>query len=603
MNVQRRRASSLPQGTHLAWVVVLGAMACDNTMDDGPCGGQVAGQAKLAVWWGASPQTPETYGSGEIRVRDVPPEPDRTLNAEEKALSQLIGQYRQCNQVELATVNYDDKAQLKAALNGLDPNPDPAQIAELPDVVQLNAGETAFAYAPCLGLGSTRLAPIPGELWEQGEWGTLPDLKVLQANGLTPNGRRRAEGAVWYEMRDFFGETQMPGKAATQEPWIYEDRAAWIKQFIARDPNAVCGAAVTNDASSTATASTLTPVLQEPASSASLTGDPETYWMAPIAVHHINKLYFNITAVKDLLGLDASVDQAVVAKVFDTMSLADWLSNLEKWHAANPDVALLALPKEKSSAWALTLLAVENVKNALTKGPASHADVTDQEVAPEVMRIMDVLLSVAQQKEWTVAEAMQAVESGQAVFTVMGDWSYPDVNHTEVAMVSFPGTHNVFVYTIDGFVSLNKRQQAGAAGATPQANAWMKTISDRTVASDFAHSKGAISIHDWTKEVRKCAYEADKNLDDAGLPKPLDCMVVPALAMSNPGCDGAPVFWDWVNDPSADNRARVETALATGVCTAPASPPRVPTTIRAPRTTSFMSALGPSDTPEIEQTP
>lgn len=603
MNVERRRAHSWLFGARLVCILSLAAVACDNRMHDGSCGSQVAGELKLGVWWGSSPQmvaqssaSGAAVGSTNASSSDV----DRPPNAEARALDQLIVEYTDCNEfVEPKKEPYNNKAELTAALDALPDNPSPEQLDALPDVVQLNAGETAFRYAPCLGRESTILAPISADLWKPGTWETKPDRKVADSNGRTPNNRRLADGAVWYEKREHTYQTyanQNERPTTELKDWIYEDVERWIKPFITRAPDAAC-----SDASASKTlvahaspAGNVKSLVTSSGSAASGDGppsiansfdefaegrlmrvEPSPYWMAPIAVHHLNRLYVNIDLAKDLLG------QQDVSDHFEKLTLEAWLNELQVW-SSKPGVPLLALPKTRESAWALSLLAAENLKIAYTKGPASRPDATAREVASQVMKAMDVLVRVSQESPWTVADAMDAVAKGRAVFTVMGDWSYPDVKDDgKVLMVPFPGTHNVLVYTIDGFVGLNKRRLPGVDGATEQAKAWMKAISDEAVAEDFAATKGAVSIYDWFKKtVLECAAKAagkdseEKEVDASGVP--LDCMVVPALSMSGTGCDGAAVFSDWLADPSDANRTRVETSLATGECLPPPPPPTPP---------------------------
>lgn len=595
MNVGRRRAHSRLYGARLVCILSLGAIACDNRMHDGSCGSQVAGELKLGVWWGSSPQTTaqsSASGAANASPSDVASPP----NAEAEALDQLIVEYSDCNEfVNPEKVPYNDKAELTAALDALPDNPLPEQLGTLPDVVQLNAGESAFRYAPCLGRDSTILAPISADLWEPGTWETKPDRKVADSNGRTPNNRRLADGAVWYEKREhtyqtYYTEDEPPTTVPVD--WIHEDVERWIKPFISRAPDAACSAASASktlvahaspasSAMSLVTSSGIATVGDQPSSVANsfdefaegrlLRSEPSPYWMAPIAVHHVNRLYINIDLAKDLLG------QQDVSDHFEKLTLEAWLNELQVW-SSKPGVPLLALPKTRESAWALSLLAAENLKIAYTKGPASRPDATAREVASQVMKAMDVLVRVSQESPWTVADAMDAVAKGRAVFTVMGDWSYPDVkDEGKVLMVPFPGTHNVLVYTIDGFVGLNKRRLPGVDGATVQAKAWMKAISDEEVAADFAATKGAVSIYEWYKNtVRECAADAagkdpeKKEVDASGVP--LDCMVVPALSMSGPGCDGAAVFSDWLEEASDENRERVETALETGECPSPPPP-------------------------------
>lgn len=488
---------------------------CDASMDDGSCGAQVGGSVNVAHWWGSP--------GGEV------PTPSPTANAEERALNELTDQYLRCNPDSgLNQQKYADRATLMKQLEELPSQPSAEQMAALPDVIQLNAGETTFAFSPCSDRQSTILAPMPSDLWAPTAWSTPRDGAV---GDVTQHGRRRDEGAVWLELRnqDYWGPWS--GRKQGLQPWTYLEKERWIRDYVS------CDGPTGRD-----------------------------HWLAPIAVHHVNRLYYNVALVRTLLDLGPGQD---VGQEMEDLRLGEWTSQLEKWHEQFPNQVLLALPNDgEASSWALSLLAAESVRMAFTKGPTSFEEPDELTldravVAKRVMDVMELLREVSQVERapspLSVAGAMQAVESGRAVFTVMGDWSRLDVDEAMVGMVPFPGTQNVLVYTIDGFAALNKGS-ASNGGATAQAVAWMRMIADRGVSGHFGRVKGALPVHLWAeKEVRPCAEKAN----DSGI----DCMVVPALSMKGDFCDPAVALYQWLTTPTDETREHAEATLAN--CGAP----------------------------------
>lgn len=496
----------------VAPVAAVTALACDATMRDDSCGSQAAGVVHVASWWGNQPSS-----------------------AEARALEGLTEDFSHCNRQATAEVNdYTDKAALMQTLDALLATPSPVTLESLPDVIQLNAGDTALPYA-------SLLTQFKNPSWDSERW-LSPDVGVVPEK--TANQNRLADGAVWFE----------PVKAPSSvryghnQPWMYEDRARWVLPYISIN-------------------------------------EGHSYHVVPIAIHHVNRLYYNIERARDWLPKpDSNVrfggsryvrESEPVKTDLALFTLADWLERLETTNSDNNTGAspiLFALPNDDASGWALNLLAAENVKIAFnlekevqTDQPRSPSD-TSEYVAKAVMDRMETIRRVSQaatsDERWSVQRAMDAVESGEAMFTVMGDWSYPDLNKDgeRVGMIPFPGTKHVRVYTIDGFAAVNKSNNT-------LGRAWLRMVTDPGVASRFAATKGAIGITDWLeREVKECASTAyNESLEDVASGTTAhgeDCWVIPAMSMRGQACDAGNHLLEWVRSPTSDNRRRVEAELA-----------------------------------------
>jgi hypothetical protein len=500
-------------------LVGLGSFACDASMSDDSCGSQVAGVVKVASWWG-----------------------NQTESAEAQALAGLEDDFRHCNHDARAEVDpYPDKATLMQRLDALLIESSQTELNALPDVIQLNAGDTALKYASCAEQAGGILAPLGEFLFGPHDWDSA---EVARVPTQTRLGNDLAAGAVWREPVD-----PSPSARPSPESWSYADKANWVLPYIS------CGSSGSD------------------------------YRVVPIAIHHVNRLYYNVDRVRQLLlaNLRPRVDltsqggtpqgTSLIAQPDDTksietqlkdLSLTEWLdllkAEMEGVLSVGQHKTLVALPSDPGSGWALNLLAAENVKIAINL-EAGRQPTSNDGVASGVMEVMDVIREASQLatvvEPWSVQRAMVAIASGEAAFTVMGDWSLPDVGEG-VGMIPFPGTKDALVYTIDGFVAVRKPQPNGST-MTPQSKAWLRTINDENVAARFAGTKGAVSVKDWlSTTVKTCADDAFKNAT-----QPRDCWVVPAMSMRGQSCEAANALQAWVQYPTDENRRNAELELAT----------------------------------------
>jgi hypothetical protein len=464
-------------------------------------------------------------------------------SAEARALEGLRSNFNRCNDEATAEVQpYDDKAELMQKLDALLLAPSQAELDALPDVFQLNAGDTTLKYAPLL-------ASFGDFLWESNYWDSPEVGPVPEHTGL---GNALSKGAVWREPVD-----PSPNARPSVDSWIYQDRSNWVL------PNISCYAG------------------------------EHRYQMVPIAIHHVNRLYYNIDAARRWLAskrepnvptnlkkslqttspFELPDDSNAIKARLEALSLSDWLEMLKPQmlatDAAGQLKTVVALPSDSGSGWALNMLAAENVKVALNLAAKRAPTEMNETVAFEVMSAMDTIREasqlVANGESWSVQRAMLAVRQGEAVFTVMGDWSFPDVGEG-VGMIPFPGTQHALVYTIDGFVALDKHQASAENEGEVMllARAWLRTVNDPDVAAQFAHTKGAISVGDWlSTEVKRCADEAF----DAK-PVAQDCWVVPAMSMSGQNCEAAAALLSWASETHIDKRkvAQLEAVIELTSC-------------------------------------
>lgn len=279
-------------------------------------------------------------------------------------------------------------------------------------------------------------------------------------------------------------------------------------------------------------------------------GYAEHTWMLPMGVHHVNRLFYNKDRIRALLGSDFEARLA-------TMSLDDWLAWGIRLSESPGQPAFIAMPNAEEDAWVLSMLALENVRVALTKGVDHLPEETlidEGAVADAVMARLEEIRFLATPDSSTSAaltasEALERVMAGEALFTVMGDWAYAGLDPESVGMVWFPSTSNVRVYAADGIAAFDLR--GNGVMSNPQKGFVYAVNSSRM---DFASAKGATEISQWMDvSLKECATNAGQ----AG------CYVVPALSLDNgswAGDRGAALQAWWVN-PKADTEKEAKEAL------------------------------------------
>jgi ABC-type glycerol-3-phosphate transport system substrate-binding protein len=185
-----------------------------------------------------------------------------------------------------------------------------------------------------------------------------------------------------------------------------------------------------------------------------------TVYGLPITTHRLNNLFYN--------------ERRLQAAGIDPDALSTWdgfteaLAQLSAARYANQ--LIFAIGEES---WRLSLLAFENVMVSVEQGKAysrfwtgRSADTGDTFRPPELEQTLDRLLELrpfvtsfgqagalagafADSAGLNSVDAKAAVVSGEAVFTVTGDWWILGEPEAGVAVVPFPDTADMYVYTAD----------------------------------------------------------------------------------------------------------------------------------------------------------
>jgi glucose/mannose transport system substrate-binding protein len=118
--------------------------------------------------------------------------------------------------------------------------------------------------------------------------------------------------------------------------------------------------------------------------------------------------------------------------------------------------------------------------------------------APEVKQALEdykTILSLTNKDHSAITwdEASKNMAAGDCAVNLMGDWAYGELLNagkkpgTDFAWVAFPGKEGIFDYVGDGFsIPANNIPHAEAA------KAWLKTLMDPKIQTEFAAKKGSI---------------------------------------------------------------------------------------------------------------
>jgi glucose/mannose transport system substrate-binding protein len=118
--------------------------------------------------------------------------------------------------------------------------------------------------------------------------------------------------------------------------------------------------------------------------------------------------------------------------------------------------------------------------------------------APEVKQALEdykTILSLSNKDHSAITwdEAVKKMADGTCAVSLMGDWAYGELLNakkkpgTDFAWVTFPGKEDIFDYVGDGFSIPAKNIPHAEA-----ANAWLKTLMDPKIQTEFAAKKGSI---------------------------------------------------------------------------------------------------------------
>jgi glucose/mannose transport system substrate-binding protein len=208
------------------------------------------------------------------------------------------------------------------------------------------------------------------------------------------------------------------------------------------------------------------------------------YYTVPIGVHRGNVLWTN-PAVLSKAGV--TIDAAA--------GIDGLISSLKQVHAAGATPVCLGDKDIFASSQLLESLIMSRA------GADNWQKLFTNEYsfdAPEVKQALEdykTILSLANKDHSAVTwdEAAKKMADGDCAVNLMGDWAYGELVNagkkpgTDFKWVAFPGKEDIFDYVGDGFsIPANNIPHAEAA------QAWLKTLMDPKIQTEFAAKKGSI---------------------------------------------------------------------------------------------------------------
>lgn len=196
----------------------------------------------------------------------------------------------------------------------------------------------------------------------------------------------------------------------------------------------------------------------------------------PVGIHRLNVLFYNRTLFEALKRADDSLLEP--EKVETLPQLLAQLAQVKQLQQTQELPAFVPLALGTKRAWPLTVMAFENVLLSLSRGAyetlwqgglrVENADrrrelTTMLPAMLEALRRLVDFSSLSEDVDWP--DAVRQVGSGEALYTVTGDWGWAQLEEDQlkdVVAVAFPGTASTFVYTPDSFAVPREAEQDGS---------------------------------------------------------------------------------------------------------------------------------------------
>jgi ABC-type glycerol-3-phosphate transport system substrate-binding protein len=224
----------------------------------------------------------------------------------------------------------------------------------------------------------------------------------------------------------------------------------------------------------------------------------------PVGIHHLNVLFYNHELLAKLVELAEERGQeltppSALTSPGQLVALLEQVADLDATTPEGEPIVPLALGAH--SDWPLTVAAFENVLLGL--GGRAYEDLwmgglegddgsRERGLRQALGEMLDVLQGLARSSNFeartTWQDALRQVGSGQALFTIMGDWGYAQLDEetkSAVETVSFPGTSGTFVYTPDSFAVPRKIGENGF----PARSFLHDVVEDKSALLDFSNAK------------------------------------------------------------------------------------------------------------------
>jgi glucose/mannose transport system substrate-binding protein len=186
-------------------------------------------------------------------------------------------------------------------------------------------------------------------------------------------------------------------------------------------------------------------------------GDASSLFAIPINIHRLNVLYYNVDTMQRLAAERPGVDLLSFASLCPASDPSPLPDDLKIAIGTEDDFALIlfalesVLPAESGANFYDALLRGQSPDSTTSPGAGYLADV--KKAFECVQGLSRHFVRGTGQLRWF--QALNLVRSGDAAFTVMGDWANGELVDEllagSVAAMPFPGSESTFVFTSDTF--------------------------------------------------------------------------------------------------------------------------------------------------------
>lgn len=222
----------------------------------------------------------------------------------------------------------------------------------------------------------------------------------------------------------------------------------------------------------------------------------------PVGIHRLNVLFYNRKLFEELkLGDPTLVDPSELGS---SALLLEQLAKVQQLAKAPGARKFIPFAIGAKRAWPLTVMAFENVLLSIDRrayetlwrgGLKTDDPELREQLTASLQRMLEALRklvsfsSLSEDVDWQ--DAVRQVGSGEALFTVTGDWGWAQLEENQledVVAVAFPGTSSTFVYTPDSFAVPRESEQDGS-----RARGFLqKVVADPDALLAFSESKHSI---------------------------------------------------------------------------------------------------------------
>ncbi len=233
-----------------------------------------------------------------------------------------------------------------------------------------------------------------------------------------------------------------------------------------------------------------------------------TLYGLPVGVHHLNLLFYNRARFEELSsaararGITLSEPEQLTGPD-DLLTLLDQVSELGLTTTSGAPLVPLALGTSLDDDSPLTIVAFENVLLSLGQGAYETlwtggvyddgaGETTLRAALKDMLSVLEKLVShsnFSERKSWQ--EAVRQVGTGDALFTVTGDWGWAQLDTEQaetVRTLSFPGTDDSFVYTPDSFAVPREPKE----NSFPARYFLQDVVADKSALIEFSNAKHSI---------------------------------------------------------------------------------------------------------------